>query len=720
MVNLSQTPLSHDEHLALQKGLSFIPSPRPPADIELRKEFSFFDRRLRIHHLFSDKDRPESKHFRAPSAFCPRTGLSSSLEGFLAAVNQELINQNQLHRTLKNDNLPPTQRQALKDLALRQDIVIKPADKGGAIVVWPREQYTTEALRQLEDPQHYIRVDTDQNPGFRTRIKKYLDSCGKRGWIPKKVVRYLSPTHFRTPIFYLLPKIHKNKQPTPGRPICSANDSPTERISKFVDHYIGPLARTVRSYVRDTQHFLQILADLPTLPGDALLATVDVSSLYTNIPHKDGLKALVHYLNQRQDKTPHTFVLVTLARFVLTMNCFRFDEDFYQQTSGTAMGTKMAPNYAILFMARLEEAFLSEVEPSPLVWLRYIDDIFLVWTHGQQALDDFLHKLNSHHDTIKFTSECGLSIPFLDVKVDLLPDGHLKTSLYTKPTDAHLYLHYESAHPRSQVDAIPIGQFLRIRRICSHEDDFDLAAKQMMEHFLGRGYPEEVVAKARARAKRTPREELLQPREKTTSTQTIYVHQYNERAPNVRGIISHFENILDSHPQTMSIAQAGFRVAHSRGSNLRDILVKTDLRPRPLTRGSNPCESPCSTCQYMTPTTSFTSKATGRKYPVQKAANCSSSNVIYLITCARCGQQYVGQTSNTIHVRVLQHLGTIRNEYDTPVARHFNKDDHTSMDVKVIVIDAPIQREHNTRLRYEAAWISELRTLTPMGINVQE
>ena len=91
----------------------------------------------------------------------------------------------------------------------------------------------------------------------------------------------------RTANFYLLPKIHKGKVPPPGRPIVSANDCPTERISQLVDHFIQPLLPKLDSYIRDSGHFLWILDNL-TLPPNVILCTLDVTSLYTNIPNTEG------------------------------------------------------------------------------------------------------------------------------------------------------------------------------------------------------------------------------------------------------------------------------------------------------------------------------------------------------------------------------------------------------------------------------------------------
>ena len=85
---------------------------------------------------------------------------------------------------------------------------------------------------------------------------------------------------------------------------------------------------------------------------------------------------------------------------ILTKTAFKFDNKFYEQISGTTMGTKCAPSYAIIFMGKLENDFLSTVRQQPLIWWRYIDDIFMIWPHSYQELCFFLTALNSFHETI--------------------------------------------------------------------------------------------------------------------------------------------------------------------------------------------------------------------------------------------------------------------------------------------------------------------------------
>ena len=106
-------------------------------------------------------------------------------------------------------------------------------------------------------------------------------------------------TGARTPQFYVLPNIHKEHNETfpigyPGRPIVSACNSYTENISGFIDQILQPHVKNLGSYVKDTTYFLRKLQNVPCVPKKAFLA-----SLYSNIPHNDGIKACQHFLNSK-------------------------------------------------------------------------------------------------------------------------------------------------------------------------------------------------------------------------------------------------------------------------------------------------------------------------------------------------------------------------------------------------------------------------------------
>ena len=120
--------------------------------------------------------------------------------------------------------------------------------------------------------------------------------------ISQKTAEYLILETPRTLNFYLLPKIHKNKIPLPGRPIVSANGCPSERISQFVDHFSQPLVQKLPSYLRDSTHLINILKGL-RLPDNAILASLDVTSLYTNTPNREGINATASYLFNHRSPT---------------------------------------------------------------------------------------------------------------------------------------------------------------------------------------------------------------------------------------------------------------------------------------------------------------------------------------------------------------------------------------------------------------------------------
>ena len=212
---------------------------------------------------------------------------------------------------------------------------------------------------------------------------------------------------------------------------------------------------------------------LGPIPSDALLVSMDVTSLYTNIPHSDGIKACEEAWDERDIKDPPTQTLVKLLTLVLKCNNFEFNGQHYLQVQGTAMGTKMAPAYANMFMGRLEKQLLMSVTMRPFSWLRFIDDIDMKWLHGRDNLDTFLQEANSFHSTLRFTAEVSNDKHvFLDTQ-SRLDEDRICTDLYTKPTDTHQYLLPTSCHPKHCCKNIPYSLALRLRRICSDSNMFE-------------------------------------------------------------------------------------------------------------------------------------------------------------------------------------------------------------------------------------------------------
>ena len=240
-------------------------------------------------------------------------------------------------------------------------IVIKGADKGSAVVVWDREDYIKEAENQLGDTNIYDEVPNDAKP-LMNIILNTLENIRKRGDICTDTLNHFIIKDAKSARFYFLPKIHKRLYNVPGRPVISNCGYYTENISSFLDFHLQPIAKKVKSYIKDTNDFLKRLRSLTNLPRNSLLCTMDVVGLYPNIPHDEGLSALRKRLNERDKKDVSTDTLVELAELVLKNNIFNFNQKTLKQKRGTAIGTKFAPPYSILFMAELEEKILEKVD----------------------------------------------------------------------------------------------------------------------------------------------------------------------------------------------------------------------------------------------------------------------------------------------------------------------------------------------------------------------
>ena len=133
-------------------------------------------------------------------------------------------------------------------------------------------------------------------------------------------------------------------------------------------------------YVKDTKDFIQKLKQIEEIPENSLLVTLDVKSLYTNIPDNGGIKAVKEAYAKQPNKTVPTKVITTFISSILTFNNFIFNSVNYIRKKGCAIDTVCAPSYANLFMAQFQENHIYPyIKDMCLLYLKYIDDIFIIW-----------------------------------------------------------------------------------------------------------------------------------------------------------------------------------------------------------------------------------------------------------------------------------------------------------------------------------------------------
>ena len=227
--------------------------------------------------------------------------------------------------------------------------------------------------------------------------------------------------------------------------------------------------------MQDTPDFLRQLEKVKEspLPPNSFPVSIDVVGLYSNIPHKEGIKCMKEALDKRSDQSVSIGFLITLLTLVLTLNIFKFDVKLFLQIIGTAKGTKVAPTYANIFMAKYDILIQKLGTKFIHFFKRYIDDIFMIWTGTEEEFLDFFKTLNEMHPTIKFTHSYNLttrSTTFLDTEVTIDSNNNITTDLYKKETDRVQYLLPTSCHPSHIFNNIPFSLALRLVRICSNED----------------------------------------------------------------------------------------------------------------------------------------------------------------------------------------------------------------------------------------------------------
>ena len=211
--------------------------------------------------------------------------------------------------------------------------------------------------------------------------------------------------------------------------------------------------------------------------------SMDMTSLYTNIPHDDGIEYIKKVLLQCVNTTPRNSSLIKLLEFVLKSNNFTFNQDTYLQINGTAMGTTVAPTYTNLFMNSLEQIYIYPHANCPRIWFRFIDDI---WVYLRR-IEYICRILYFFHETIKFMVKYSdKSITFLDVTT-YQEENRIKATLFVKPTD------FSSCHPQTIKSSIPYSQFLRMRRNCAEWTEFIKHSAQLHSYLSLRGYPPNLI-----------------------------------------------------------------------------------------------------------------------------------------------------------------------------------------------------------------------------------
>uniref|UniRef100_A0A8C5MGY3 Reverse transcriptase domain-containing protein n=1 Tax=Leptobrachium leishanense TaxID=445787 RepID=A0A8C5MGY3_9ANUR len=623
---------------------------------------------------------------------------------------------------------------ALQDLHENKAIILKSADKGGAIVIMNKVDYIKEVERQLQDRGTYLVSDFDTVLKRDKEIDLMLKEALEAGVIDVDLHQYLKKEYGILPVFYVLPKVHKSLINPPGRPIVASSDSVLQPISIFLDRILQPLVLKTRSFIWDSKDVLHRLESL-SLDRPVILFTWDVTSLYTSIPNEDGLRAINEALRENAFSEIQIAFLLKLVQFVLCNNLFLFGDTVYRQCRGTTMGSNMAPAYANLFMDAFEKNF---VYSHPFfarfvhVWWRYIDDVFGIWLGNLEDLETFFKDINGVSEHIKFTmTHSRERIDFLDLTL-IIEGERLSSDLFTKPTDRNSLLHFRSFHPANTLRSLPRSQLLRVVRNVSDPGVRKDRLESMVNKFKTRGYPATLLRGELHRVESFDRMTMISRRtpKHRHKTRIPFVSKFSQVSGRINNVIRRHWGILHKAYKEIPFFLDPPIFAYKRNRNLRDHLIKADIGPLKVKqqkflgipkKGTFPCLG-CSSCNAVIKGDFLLHPHTGDKIWIRDFYTCESSYVVYILKCP-CGLLYVGETTTKMKERFSKHKSTIRTgRYDLPVPEHFFALAHNIAQLRFQIIDhVPVSRRGGDRIKLlkqkEKRWIHRLDTLWPRGLN---
>ena len=774
--NFSTYNLSAPDVKLLSKGLSFVPTPRITPEkmhIELLRNYDKFARSLRLQYINQRKNdnkdeitestqstntltsvqvyRP-MKFLTKPRYITPNEIDSGfgRLENFIEITKVTLDEQLPHICKPEKSNLPPPQRKSLFNLKKqRMRITIKPADKNLGIVIMDTDDYISQCTEHLNSNTYRL-VDEYPSKQIERSIEAILNEFKPSLFLyNKRLYHFLrpKPVEGHVPKFYGIPKIHKKFLNLPPlRPIVAQCNSMLAPSAKFIDHVLQPLSQSYSDYLHNSTSLITLLEDLH-VPDEAILVTVDVESLYPSIPQSECLDIIYNEMQEnRQLMLFDPNLIIKLLHSNVTNNYFSFATYTFQQTTGTAMGAAFSPTIANIFMSIFIHKFLNTQKHQPQLIKRYIDDIFLIWTHGHEELKHFLTDLNQFHPSIRFTYHISdKSVDFLDLTIfkgiEFEYSNILDLKTYQKPLNLYQYLHYSSNHPKSVYKGLIRGECIRYLRTNTIQSNFNAMISIFKMRLLQRGYPKKLVDKYTSTVQFSQRQKHIQhiptkvicktpifsclPPPQYNQLKTIILQGYSQiqgKVTRPRFIFQRHKSLgqelvkaetIPTDEQLVDMAVV-LQVPHSPDtSDVRLPILRATLKP------ISPCNNnTCLTCKvHLDYRTSFKCTRTSVEYPIRHHFTCNSTNLVYLITCTKCCKQYVGITTRQLKVRINHHRTNIIRKLPIYISKHFNLPDHTLQNLKVQPIDKANSYDELHSL--EQFWIKILKTLQPSGLNVK-
>jgi hypothetical protein len=495
---------------------------------------------------YFDTSKPSGYVWRTNSAVCP--GLEQFIDSFKSDTIQTAASIATRKLRIK-PNLLSTERTIIR-MVLNKNAGFNDSDKNFGPVLYSRDLYLEQCKKHLFDekgtyeytakPKDMILKDVAR------RLKNLLNDCFGDDPATKSLAQTLtkwtddSLKRDRLANFYVIWKLHKkaNAQGVRSRPISNNIGYPTGQVSHFLHSQLIDAVNAHVYVLKDSLSLIRQLEALSFSPKqNILLTSADVAALYPSINIEDGMTALQWFMAEHssipQNLQPK---YLKLARFVLANNyveCKGIEGSFLQRI-GTAMGTSFSVTYAIIFMIWLETPIIKEFEQHIVLYKRYIDDIFLIWSGSSAELCRFRERLGNANNNIKLewqgtpSAEDALNpakfdqhqhrqVNFLDLDITVVysfGSADFAFKVYRKPGTAYAYLPYGSYHARHVFRGWLKAEMHRLLTHSSNPDVWLEECGVFYSHLRNRGYPSKAIDSTFRTVNWNQRSKMLEPKKR--------------------------------------------------------------------------------------------------------------------------------------------------------------------------------------------------------------
>jgi len=605
--------------------------------------------------------------------------LNTSITNYVKNEKLEFVDEERFKTELKRfglreqnnfsrDLITKQQYEKIKNFNKNSEIITRKADKSNTFVIMNMNDYEEKISSVLTDTSKFLKISKDPSNTIKSDINNIISIINSQSKcdIPK-----LSG-HFVPGYMYGNPKIHKCLQNPPIRPIVSQVGTVTYTTAKFINKLISPYMN--RKYmVESTFEFMEITK---TIRNPKLLASLDVESLFTNVPVAETINIILESAYNHETMTAPAIPKEMLRKLLVictTMTPFKAPNgDLYQQINGVSMGTPLGPTMANFYMSHLEnEIFEKNPSLKPQVYCRYVDDIFLVLNNFHELQN--LNKAFEHNSVLSFTHEIETKkkIPFLDVHISRNNES-VTTGVFTKCTSSGDCLNYNSICPDRYKTSVIKNFLYRAYAICSSWSLFHQEVTRIRQVLCNNNFPSHIVEKE---IDKFISRKLVnignQPNE--NSEEVVALYYQNQMTSRYKQEEAYLRRIVENNVQTKSENYKLKLNIYYRNKKLKSLFIK-----------NNPHK-------------------TNEIY-----------NVVYKYTCNEvpCNEAqlcYIGHTTTTIKDRFRQH---------TSIKKHHREHHDSNITGKHMLPNVTVLQKCNDRrdlIIMEALMIKEFKPV----INIQ-